>query len=358
MSSPVYFVAVDPQDLESTIEEKVGRLFETARLVESVRANDLVGIKIHFGEKGNETFVRPSRLRLVIEQLKEAGTKPFFTDTNTLYVGMRSNSVDHIRLAEENGFGLAQTGIPVLIADGVAGGDEVEVEINGRHFERVGVASGIAAVNTLLVVTHVTGHCASGLGGVIKNLGMGCSSRKGKLEQHSVLKPRIEIEKCTGDFRCVRMCPADAIVREDKKARIVAEICIGCGECIVTCRFGAVTFSWDLSGPPLQEKMVEHALGTARLKVGKISYLSFLTGITPDCDCFANKEKDIVVPAVGVIAGTDPVAVEQAGVDLIEQYTGRSFRALFHCHDFSRLLEYAEEIGLGSRKYELVTVNG
>ncbi|MFH1743135.1 MAG: DUF362 domain-containing protein, partial [bacterium] len=134
--------------------------------------------------------------------------------------------------------------------------------------------------------------------------------------------------------------------------------CIGCGECIVTCRFGAVVFSWDLSGPPLQEKMVEHALGVAKIKSGKIAYLSFLTGITQECDCFANKEKDVVVPAVGIVAGTDPVALEQASVDLIQKYTGRSFRDLFRCHDFTRLLEYAEEVGLGSREYELVTVDG
>ncbi|MFH1744282.1 MAG: DUF362 domain-containing protein, partial [bacterium] len=230
MSSIVYFAPVDAQDLESSIEEKVGRLFDAAGLVKSVRAQDLVGIKIHFGEKGNETFVRPSRLRLVIDRLKKAGTKPFFTDTNTLYVGMRSNSVDHVRLAAEHGFTLADTGIPVLIADGIAGGDEVEVEIGGSHFKRVGVASGIAAADALVVVTHVTGHCACGLGGIIKNVGMGCSSRKGKLQQHSVLKPKVEPEKCTGDFRCIRMCPADAIVKENDKARIVTETCIGCGE--------------------------------------------------------------------------------------------------------------------------------
>lgn len=358
MSSNVYFVPVDPQDLESVIEEKVGRLFDAAGLVECFGAGDLVGIKIHFGEDGNETFIRPSRLRLVIQRLKEAETKPFFTDTNTLYVGNRSNSVDHTSLAEQHGFGLSESGIPVLIADGLAGGDEVEVEIGCRHYERVGVASGIATANALFVVTHITGHCASGLAGVIKNLGMGCSSRKGKLQQHSAFKPTIDPDKCHGDFRCVERCPADAIIRQDDKAQIVNETCIGCGECLVTCRFDAVKFSWDLSGPPLQEKMVEHALGVAKLKTGKIAYLSFLTGITKECDCFPNKEKDVVVPAVGVVASGDPLALEQASLDLVEKHVGRSFRELFECHDYSRLLEYGEEVGLGSRAYELVTVDG
>lgn len=358
MSSLVHFVPVDPQDLEPSIEQKVGRLFDAARLVDFVDAGDLVGIKVHFGEKDNETFVRPSRFRPIVQRLKEAGTKPFFTDTNTLYVGMRSNSVDHIRLAEQHGFGLSDSGIPVLIADGLAGGEEVEVEISGRHFECVGVASGIAAADALVVITHLTGHCAVGLGGVIKNMAMGCSSRKGKLQQHTVVKPKINPEKCHGDFRCIQKCPADAIIRQGDKARIITETCIGCGECLVVCRFDAVSFGWDLSGPPLQERLVEHALGVAKLKPGKITYMSFLTGITKECDCFPNNRKDIVVPAIGVLASRDPVAVEQAGVDLIEQHAGCSFSDLLKCHDFSRLLQYAEEIGLGSRAYEIVRVDG
>jgi len=358
MSSVVHFVPVHPQDPEPTIEEKVGRLFDAAGLVECVDPGDLVGIKVHFGEEDNETFVRPSRFRRIIERLKEAGTNPFFTDTNTLYAGMRSNSVNHTRLADQHGFGLTETGIPVLIADGLAGGDEVEVEIGGRHFERVGVASGIAAADALIVITHLTGHCAAGLGGVIKNLGMGCSSRKGKLQQHTVIKPKVDPEKCHGDFRCAQKCSANAIIRQDDKAKIITEICIGCGECLVVCRFDAVSFTWDLSGPPLQEKMVEHALGVAKLKPGKIVYLSFLTAITKECDCFANKKSDIIVPAIGVIASHDPVALEQAGVDLVHQHTGRPFSDLLGCHDFSRLLEYAEEVGLGRRTYKIVGIDG
>jgi hypothetical protein len=246
----------------------------------------------------------------------------------------------------------------VVIADGLAGGDEVEVEIRGRHFEHVGVASGIAAADALVVVTHVTGHCAAGLGGVIKNLGMGCSSRRGKLEQHSALKPRINPEKCRGDFRCAQECPANAILQQDNKAKIIAETCIGCGDCLVTCRFGAVSFSWDLSGAALQERIVEHALGVAKLKPGKMAYVSFLTGITKECDCFSNKEKDIEIAAIGITASRNPVAAEQAGLDLIEQHTGRSLRELLKVHDYSRLLEYAEEVGLGSRAYKLVALDG
>ncbi len=353
----VHFISVHPQDTESIIEEKVGALFEAAGLIDIVRKKDLVGLKVHFGEEGNETFIRPSRLRRVIEPLHKLGAKPFFTDTNTLYVGMRSNSVDHVHLALRHGFGLAETGIPVLIADGLAGADEVEVEINGRHLERVGIASGIVAADALLVITHVTGHCAAGLGGVLKNLGMGCASRKGKLHQHAALKPHINPKKCIGDFRCIPNCPSNAIIQRNKKAEIQEEICIGCGECLVVCRYGAATFSWDNSGPPLQERMVEHALGVSRVKKDKIAYLSFLMNITQECDCAPNKEKDVIVPAVGVVASRDPVALEQAGVDLIEKSTGRSFRELFHCPDFSRLLQYAEEVGLGSRAYELATVD-
>jgi len=357
MASAVHFVSVLPGDLETEVEEKVGRLFDAAGLLDCSREGDLVGIKVHFGEEGNETFVKPSRLRVIIQRLKERKTKPFFTDTNTLYTGMRSNSVDHTRLAEHHGFGISETGIPVLIADGLAGEDEVEVEIGCKHFRRVGVATGIASADSLLAITHVTGHCAAGLGGVIKNLGMGCSSRKGKLQQHSALKPRITTEKCTGDLRCMKKCPADAIIEVDNKARIIEEKCIGCGECIVTCRFGAVTFSWDLSGPALQERMAEHALGVAKLKKDRLGCISFMTTMTKECDCFGNKEKDVLVPAIGVAASRDPLALEQACVDIIERETGRTVRDTFRCQDFSRILEYGEEIGLGSRSYNLQTVD-
>ncbi len=357
MKPAVYHIPVLPGDLETTVEEKVGRLFDAAGLIDCTQQGDLVGIKVHFGEEGNETFVKPSRLRVVIERLQQNKAKPFFTDTNTLYTGMRSNSVDHTRLAEKHGFGISDTGIPVIISDGLAGEDEVEVEIGCRHFNQVGVAAGIASTDSLMVITHVTGHCASGLGGTIKNLGMGCSSRKGKLQQHSALKPKIRSEKCTGDLRCAKKCPADAIIEVNDKAQIVEEKCIGCGECIVTCRFNAVTFNWDLSGPTLQERMAEHALGVVKQKRDRVGYISFMTTMTKECDCFGNKEKDVLVPAVGVAASRDPVALEQACVDIIEKATGRSFRDTFRCHEFSRMLGYAEEIGLGSRSYELRTVD-
>lgn len=347
----VHFVRVTPGEPPGSVEDKVGRLFDAAGLGELIEAGDLVAVKVHIGEKGNRTHVPARYVRPVVERVRERGGKPFLTDTNTLYRGMRSDAVDHMTLAEEHGFSLREAGAPFVVADGLLGHEEMEVEIEGEFYERVSVAGVLADVQAIMAISHLTGHPLTGFGGTLKNLGMGFSSRKGKLAQHSKMPPRVDPEKCEGCGTCLRWCPVGAIEMRGKVASIDEGRCISCGECLAVCRFGAVTFNWDQGSEVLQKRMVEHAFGA--VKGRKAGYVLFLTSVTKGCDCF-NDPGEPLFPDVGILASKDPVALDQAGLDLVEQETGKPLSQWAYPQvDPNVQLEHAERMGMGSRKYEL-----
>ncbi|HIE04804.1 MAG TPA: DUF362 domain-containing protein [Candidatus Latescibacteria bacterium] len=347
----VHFVRVTSGEPPGSVEDKVGRLFDAAGLGEPVEPGDLVAVKVHIGEKGNKTHVPARYVRPVVERVRKRGGKPFLTDTNTLYRGMRSEAVDHMTLAEEHGFSLREAGAPFVVADGLLGHDEMEVEIGGEFYERVAVAGVLADVQAIMVLSHLTGHPLTGFGGTLKNLGMGFSSRKGKLAQHSRMPPRVDREKCRGCGTCARWCPMEAIKMKGKVAHIEEGKCISCGECLAVCRFGAVTFNWDQGSEVLQRRMVEHAFGA--VKGRKAGYVLFLTSVTKGCDCFDDPGEPLFQD-VGILASKDPVALDQAGLDLVEQETGRPLSEWAYPQiDPNIQLEHAEKMGMGSREYEL-----
>jgi len=213
-----------------------------------------------------------------------------------------------MELAYDHGFTYEATGLPIIMADGLLGDEEVEVPIDGQHYKSVKLATLIVKSQALVVVSHFTGHLAAGFGATIKNLGMGCSSRKGKMLQHSTAKPSIRKKKCTACGECVKWCPADAITLQDNIAVIDRKKCIGCGECLAVCRFDAVGYNWSQTYEHLQEKTLEHAMGVVNSKKDKIVYLNFLTRVSRDCDCMNTFEQ--IVPDIGVVIGFDPVAVD------------------------------------------------
>ncbi len=353
---PVFFSPVAEGEPLDSIRRKVAALWDAAGFGALIADGDLVAIKTHFGEQGNRNFVGPQLQVPLVEKIRGLGGKPFWTDTNTLYVGRRANAVDHILLAQEHGFSVEQTGAPVVIADGVAGRDEVSVEVGGRHSARVGIAPGVAEANALIVVSHPTGHLACGYGGTIKNLGMGLSSRKGKLYQHSVVKPRVRADDCRGDGNCLKWCPEDAIALIDGKAIIDEETCIGCGECIAACRPGAVSFQWRIESQLLQERMAEQACGVVKNKRGKLGFFNYVLNVARDCDCLPSRKGDVFLPALGILASQDAVAIEFATLRLIEERLGAGLRQHAYDIDYLPQLTYAEELGAGSSRYSLVTV--
>jgi hypothetical protein len=296
------------------------------------------------------------------------GTLPFLTDTNTLYRGTRSNAVEHIRTAILHGFDYAVAGAPVIIADGLNGKNVRRVEIQKKHFTEVSIAGDIAAADSMIVLSHFKGHITSGFGGAIKNLGMGCAPREGKRAQHNARSFTIP-EKCSGCAACMKVCPEKAICVQKKKSVINQELCIGCFECMHACPDHAIDINWEMEVPQFIERLVEYAYGAVVGKENKIGFMNFLIRITPDCDCSPYSDAPIV-PDIGILASKDPVAIDAASFDLVNQqqrYTdslltahhhkgGDKFKGVHAQTDGYRQVQYAEEIGLGSIDYNLVRI--
>lgn len=354
MKPKVYFIPASAGDRLEIIHKKLLALYQRANFNGCFELNDLVAIKIHFGEEGNTTRIPANYFSSLIKELKNGGAKPFFTDTCVLYRSERSDAVKHLKLAHKHGFNIKESGIPVIIADGLRGSNEIEVKIPGKLFSSVSIAAEGLTTNAMIVATHVTGHMGSGIGGAIKNIGMGLASRKGKLRQHSSVKPWIEVTTCTGCGECILWCPENAIAMNGNVAAIDGKICIGCGECLTVCRFNAVKYNWKTSNENLQKKMAEHALGVTINKKDKMCYLNFLINITKDCDCLGNPQKPIMKD-IGILAAKDPVAIDKASLDLIEQHSGKSLVAQSYPSNNPNVqLIHGEEIGLGKMDYELV----
>jgi uncharacterized Fe-S center protein len=341
---------------ESRLPAAIDALWKAAGLAGCFRENDLAAIKLHVGEPGVVTSLRPAVARELVRCVAATGARPFLTDTAVLYRSPRDTGPGHARLAHERGFGIEAVGAPFIPADGLIGADEVEVAIRGKHFEIVTVASGIARARSMLVLSHATGHLGTGLGAALKNLGMGCASRKAKLRQHHGQQPHIDAEACTACGECARWCPSSAIT-VDRAARIDGGLCIGCGECIAVCRDGAVSFDWTVDGRELQERVVEHAAGVVRAKPDRIAYVTAATGITKDCDCLGRTQEPLL-PDIGLLASTDPVAIDAAVLDLVAERAGRTLESMsYPRHDASVQIAHAEKLGLGSSRYELVQVD-
>ena len=356
MAKKVFFTPATSMDSVEQIQQKIEALWRAANFDRCFEAEDLIAIKIHFGEKGNVTHIPANFWKSLISRLHEKGGKPFFTDTCVLYRSQRSDAVNHLRLAAQHGFSLAETGAPVIIADGLRGLNEIEIKINGELFSEVAIATEAVVANSMIVATHVTGHIACGMGGAVKNLGMGLASRKGKLRQHSSVKPWIDAPKCTGCGQCILWCPENAITMNGDVAVINEEICIGCGECLTVCHFGAVQYNWKTSSDQLQKRMAEHALGSIVNKRDKVCFFNVVMNVTKDCDCLGTKQKPII-PDIGILASFDPVAIDKASLDLIEENGGKSLAQLSYPSLNPMIqLEHGAKIGLGELEYELVKI--
>ncbi|MGD9310389.1 MAG: DUF362 domain-containing protein [Desulfosarcina sp.] len=365
MTSKVFYI-----DMRATMKEnfmdKIGRLMETAGLSEIIATRDLTAVKIHFGELGNSAFIRPVYLRKVVQTIKQAGGLPFLTDANTLYAGTRSDAPRHLTTAIQNGFDYAVVEAPLVIADGLRGKNETAVPINQKRFASVYIGTDIVEADALVSVAHFKGHELSGFGGTIKNVGMGCASRKGKLAQHSSLSPGVG-EQCIGCGECLDHCSQNAIAMVDEKARIDSEVCIGCGECILICPNEAIGVQWNQSIPVFLENMVEYTMGVLTNKVQKAFFINFITDVSPACDCHPTNDAPIV-KNIGVVASIDPVAIDQASVDLVNAEPALAgsglktntdpgqdkFKGIYPKVDWPIQLDYAQQLGLGNRAYELI----
>jgi uncharacterized Fe-S center protein len=369
MASKVYFASARTRSHTDNKIAKIRRLAEAAGLAGIVAKGDLAAVKLHFGEHGNDTHLKPVYVRQIVDAVRELGGKPFLTDTNTLYSGSRINAVDHLLTAFEHGFAYSVVNAPVIIADGLKGGNAVQVAIDRKRFSEVTIARDVHDADAMVVMTHFKGHMIAGFGGSIKNLAMGCAPGKGKLAQHS---PRLTVDKdkCIGCGLCQEVCPAGAAkVGDDGKCFVSPELCIGCFECCTVCPEKAVAPDWFRDVPEFMERMTEYAFGAVRNKAGKVLFLNFLENITPDCDCVPWSDTAMVAD-IGILASTDPVAIDKASYDLVtgqaslagcklEQPAGPGvdkFKAAWEHTQGLIQITYGVEIGLGSADYEIVEI--
>jgi uncharacterized Fe-S center protein len=364
-------------DLRASAKEpnfkKFGRLLDALDIkgiIQRKKKRPLVAVKLHFGEKGNTAFIRPIYVRQVVDKLWDLGGRPFLTDANTVYVGARSESVSHLTTAIENGFAYAVVRAPLVIADGLTGKAEVEVKINKEQFKSVFLAEAIVEAEALVTLSHFKLHELSGFGGALKNLGMGCASRKGKLSQHSNLAPKVTAKKCTGCGDCIAHCAQEAISinPETEKAVIDPKKCVGCAECILVCPYGNIQIQWNETIPVFLKKMMEYAYGVMTTKRHRGVFINFITQVSPACDCYGHNDLPIVAD-IGIVASRDPVAIDQACADMVNQTRGLpgsalkkksagvdKFKDIYPQVDWPIQVEYAEQLGLGTRQYELVKI--
>ena len=355
------------------LTEKLQKLIRKAGIGSIDMDGKFVAIKMHFGELGNLAFLRPNYAKAVADVVKENGGLPFLTDCNTLYPGSRKNALEHLTCAELNGFNSITTGCHVIIADGLRGTDEVEVPIrNGEYLKTALIGEAVMDADVFISLTHFKGHEAAGFGGTIKNIGMGCGSRAGKMQQHNDGKPHVIEEKCRKCHRCARECGSDAIDYERGVAHINQDICKGCGRCIGACAFDAIENDNANANEVLGCTMAEY---TQAVCDGRPCFhISLIQDVSPNCDCHGENDAPIL-PDVGMLASFDPVALDQACVDLCEQQTPIRNSQLgdnlarpdwHHYHEhfkdsnpnvaWKETLEHAEKIGLGTREYELITM--
>ena len=371
--SKVYFTDFHTQAFGDGLPTKLKKLIKLACIQDLNLDGKFVAIKMHFGELGNISYLRPNYARAVVDVVKELGGRPFLTDCNTMYPGSRKNALEHLECAWENGFTPLTVGCPILIGDGLKGTDDVAVPVEGGEYvaeARIGRA--IMDADVFISLTHFKGHEMTGFGGAIKNIGMGCGSRAGKKEQHASGKPKIAADACRGCRRCQKECANSGLVFDEQTMKMTVDNahCVGCGRCLGACNFDAIYFENDNAQAALNCRMAEY---TKAVVAGRPQFhISLIVDVSPNCDCHG--ENDIpILPNIGMFVSTDPLALDQACVDaclaadpIPGSQLARNLAAPgFHDHhdhftnstpesEWKSCLAHAEKIGLGSRVYELI----
>ncbi len=354
---------------------KLKKLVKKAGIGQIDMDGKFAAIKLHFGELGNISYLRPNYAKAVADVVKELGGKPFLTDCNTMYPGSRKNALEHLQCAWENGFTPLTVGCPVLIGDGLKGTDDIAVPVSGcEYVKEARIGRAVMDADVFISLTHFKGHEVTGFGGAIKNIGMGCGSRAGKTEQHSSGKAKIDEEKCRGCLTCLKECANDGLSfdAETKKMRVNEENCVGCGRCLGSCNFDAISFDFNAAVEMLNCRMAEY---TKAVVDGRPCFhISLVVDVSPNCDCHG--ENDVpILPDQGMFASFDPLALDQACVDIClkatplsgSQLTDNMAKTDFVDHndhftnsrpesEWRTCLAHAEKIGLGTREYELIKI--
>jgi uncharacterized Fe-S center protein len=367
-TSDVYFASFRSYNFENMLE-KLRRLLKAAGFEEIDFEGKYAAIKMHFGEPGNLSFLRPNYARVIVDYVKELGGRPYLTDCNTLYVGMRANALDHLEAAAFNGFTPQTVGCHVLIGDGLKGNDEQVVPVDGDLVRHAKIGRAVMDADVFISLTHFKGHENTGFGGVIKNIGMGCGSRAGKKEMHSDAKPAVERKDCIGCGICLEHCAHNAITIDAGKASIDSSKCVGCMRCVGACPQNAVHSMNDRGNEVLVKKIAEYTKAVVQNR--PCFHVSLIMDVSPYCDCHSENDAPII-PNVGMLASFDPVALDKACADLanaapvipgslLSEHKHRNrhdhFHALFTDTCWQEGLKHAEYLGLGTQEYKLIDID-
>lgn len=345
--SNVYFTKIDSKTKIDEIQELTKVLFQKIIDSEKIQLEKEIPMKVHFGEKKNNTFVRSENYLGLIDFLKSKGIDTSYMETSVLYGGQRFKKSLHLETAKEHGF----TQLPVIIADGDQGEDFTEIEINKKHYETCKIGKAFQEYNQLVVISHFKGHMLAGFGGAIKQLSMGHASKGGKLAMHMGIKPKIKKRKCKKCDLCKTSCNEDAITIGEPSF-IDHDKCVGCGACVAICPHKAVSI-FQIKGiatalfkrGDFREKLVEYAYAAQLNK--KNIYFNFAMNVTKGCDC-EPKKMEPIMEDFGIFVSTDPVSIDKACYDIaIEK--GKQFKG-------GDQFAYAEKIGLGLVSYRLIEV--
>ena len=354
---------------------KLKRLIKAAGIGDIDMDGKFVAVKMHFGELGSLSFLRPNYARAIVDVVKELGGVPFLTDCNTLYPGSRKNAIEHLYCAWENGFTPMTVGCPVIIGDGLKGTDDIEVPVEGgEYIDKAMIGRAVMDADVFISLSHFKGHETTGFGGAIKNIGMGCGSRAGKKAQHMNGQPEIDPELCRGCRACLRECANDGLSFDEstRKMSINTQNCVGCGRCIGACNFDAIAFANYAATKDLNCRMAEYTKAVIQNRPN--FHVSLIVDVSPNCDCHAENDAPIL-PNIGMFASFDPLALDQACVDACLKATPLPNSQLaeamekedfcdHHDHfenttlnsEYKTCLAHAEKIGLGTRDYEIVVV--
>jgi|WetSurSiteA1Bulk_404760.scaffolds.fasta_scaffold14071_2 uncharacterized protein len=355
MKSKVYFIPVDNAQDVAGVNQKLAKLLAVSHFFDFIEKDTSVALKLHFGEEGNTGFISPYHLRPICDGIIDKGATPLLSDANTLYRGKRVNSAEHHALACEHGFTKSSTGAAIIIPDDSDKSQTAEVEINQSYIKKAKVCRFYLDADAMVAVSHFKGHGLTGFGGALKNVGMGCATREGKLAQHCDVAPTVTAANCIGCGDCEKVCPTGALEVIDEKITLDKRKCIGCASCMAACRTFALFVDFT-AGDKTQMKMVEYSLAVLKDKKGKTAFINFALKISKECDCWGG-ENPRIAPDVGILFSTDPVSIDKASFDLINQASGKDiFKEQHPDQDGLKQLSYAQELGMGNLEYELVTV--
>jgi uncharacterized protein len=308
-------------------------------------AGDSVGIKLHWGERGNKGFLPPDYAKEIACWLTARGAKPFVFDTTVLYSGGRRTAEDSLNTAARHGYTAEFLGCPVIIADGPEGRDVVSIPAGYKHFETVQVGSIFNQAKGYVIFSHFKGHMVSLFGGSIKNISMGFASRAQKQRMHSDYHPVLVTENCSRCGKCVAICPTmSASMIEPNYPKYDLKKCIGCAQCIAMCPESALQIFWNSDMTVFQEKLVETAAAVWRIIQKKTIVINALLNIVEECDCLPGK-REVISPDYGFIGGYNPVAVDEESIKRIGADT---FEKIHPRIPWQRQFSYAREIGFMS----------